>query len=535
ELAILDGRLAARIAAAPEAAQREALTATLGYVRQGSERARERMATLEALARQAAEFAHLDYDFLFDKARNLLTIGYDVDERRLDSGYYDLLASEARLCCFVAIAQGQLPQDSWFALGRLLTGTTGAPTLLSWSGSMFEYLMPLLVMPSYDNTLLDQTCQAAVARQIEYGKQRGVAWGMSESGYNTVDAQLNYQYRAFGVPGLGLKRGLAEDLVIAPYASVMALMVAPEAACVNLQRLAAEGTLGRFGFFEAIDHTPARQRRGQSSALLRSFMAHHQGMSLLALAYLLLDRPMQRRFVSEPMFQAVLLLLQERVPQATALFPHTAQLSEVRSTAVAAEIPIRVFSTADTPLPQVQLLSNGRYHVMVSNAGGGYSRWQGLAVTRWREDGTCDNWGSFCYLRDVASGAFWSTTHQPTRKRAEHFEAIFSEGRAEFRRRDGVADGDGQFETYTEIVVSPEDDIELRRVRITNRSRQRRVIDVTTYAEVVIAPAAADAMHPAFSNLFVQTEIIPERHAILCTRRPRSVGEKAPWMFHLMT
>ncbi len=429
-----------------------------------------------------------------------------------------------------------MPQDSWFALGRLLTGTTGAPTLLSWSGSMFEYLMPLLVMPSYENSLLDQTCRAAVARQIEYGKQRGVAWGMSESGYNTVDAQLNYQYRAFGVPGLGLKRGLAEDLVIAPYASVMALMVAPEAACLNLQRLAAEGTLGRFGFFEAIDHTPARQRRGHSSALLRSFMAHHQGMSLLALAYLLLDRPMQRRFVSEPMFQAVLLLLQERVPQATALFPHRAQLSEVRSTVVAAEVPIRVFDTADTPLPQVQLLSNGRYHVMVSNAGGGYSRWQGLAVTRWREDGTCDNWGSFCYLRDVASGAFWSTTHQPTLKRAEHFEAIFSEGRAEFRRRDAVGGGTdrGQIETHTDIVVSPEDDIELRRVRITNRSRQPRQIELTSYAEVVIAPAAADALHPAFSNLFVQTELLPERRAILCTRRPRSHDERPPWMFHLM-
>ncbi|ANX04201.1 cyclic beta 1-2 glucan synthetase [Immundisolibacter cernigliae] len=536
ELATLDGRLAARIAAAPDAAQREALTAALGCVRQGSERARERIAAIEALALQAGEFARLDYDFLFDKARNLLTIGYNVDERRLDSGYYDLLASEARLCSFVAIAQGQLPQDSWFALGRLLTGTTGAPTLLSWSGSMFEYLMPLLVMPTYENTLLDQTCRAAVARQIEYGKQRGVAWGMSESGYNTVDAQLNYQYRAFGVPGLGLKRGLAEDLVIAPYASVMALMVAPEAACLNLQRLAAEGTLGRFGLFEAIDHTPARQRRGHSSALLRSFMAHHQGMSLLALAYLLLDRPMQRRFVSEPMFQAVLLLLQERVPQATALFPHTAQLSEVRSTAVAAEIPIRVFDTADTPLPQVQLLSNGRYHVMVSNAGGGYSRWQGLAVTRWREDGTCDNWGSFCYLRDVASGAFWSTTHQPTLKRAEHFEAIFSEGRAEFRRRDAVGSGAdrGQIETHTDIVVSPEDDIELRRVRITNRSRQRRHIELTSYAEVVIAPAAADALHPAFSNLFVQTELLPERRAILCTRRPRSHDERPPWMFHLM-
>ena len=476
----------------------------------------------------------MDFAFLFDKSRRLLTIGYNVSERRADPGYYDLLASEARLCSFVAIAQGQLPQESWFALGRLLTSTAGEPVLLSWSGSIFEYLMPLLVMPSYDNTLLDQTCKAAVARQIEYGSQRGVPWGMSESGYNTVDVHLNYQYRAFGVPGLGLKRGLADDLVVAPYASALALMVAPEEACLNLQRLAAEGFLGKFGFFEAIDYTPARQRRGQASALVHAFMAHHQGMSLLALAYLLLERPMQRRFESEPLFQAVMLLLQERIPKATALFPHTAQLSAVRSTAGAAGTPIRTFSGPDTPIPEVQLLSNGSYHVMVSNAGGGYSRRKDLAVTRWREDGTCDNWGTFCYIRDLASGAFWSTGHQPTLARPESYEAIFSEGRAEFRRRDAVGTGGGRIETHTEIAVSPEDDIELRRVRITNRSRQRREIDVTSYAEVVIAPPAADALHPAFSNLFVQTEIMRERRAILCSRRPRSLAERPPWMLHLM-
>ncbi|HRD91131.1 MAG TPA: glucoamylase family protein, partial [Accumulibacter sp.] len=391
----------------------------------------------------------------------------------------------------------------------------------------------------YDNTLLDQTCKAAVARQIAYGHQRGVPWGMSESGYNTVDVHLNYQYRAFGVPGLGLKRGLADDLVIAPYASALALMVAPEQACLNLQRLAAEGFMGQFGFFEAIDYTPARQRRGQSHVVVRSYMAHHQGMSLLALAYLVLERPMQRRFESEPLFQAIMLLLQERIPKATSLFTHTAQLAAVRSPSVEAETPMRVFSSPDTPVPEVQLLSNGRYHVMVTHAGGGYSRWKDLAVTRWREDRTCDHWGTFCYVRDAQSAAFWSTGYQPTRKRPEHYEAIFSEGRAEFRRRDSVAAGDGagdgQFETHTEIIVSPEDDIELRRVRITNRSRQRRVIDVTSYAEVVIAPPAADDLHPAFSNLFVQTEILRERCAILCTRRPRSLGEQAPWMFHLMT
>ena len=533
ELCPIIGR---RLDAETTPAQRDWLAELRRHIAEGSAHAGDRMAAIERLALQCGELARMEYDFLYDKTRHLLTIGYNVDERRVDSGYYDLLASEARLCSFVAIAQGQLPQENWFALGRLLTGTGGEPVLLSWSGSMFEYLMPLLVMPTYDNTLLDQTCKAAVARQIDYGGQRGVPWGMSESGYNTVDVHLNYQYRAFGVPGLGLKRGLAEDLVIAPYASALALMVAPEEACLNLQRLAAEGYIGRFGFFEAIDYTPARQRRGQSSVLVRSFMAHHQGMSLLALAYLILDRPMQRRFESDRLFQAIMLLLQERIPKATALFSHTAQLSGVRSASVAAVMPIRVFSSPGTPMPEVQLLSNGRYHVMVTNAGGGYSRWKDLAVTRWREDGTCDNWGTFCYIREMtngASGAFWSIAHQPTLKRPESYEAIFSEGRAEFRRRDSVG-ADGDFETHTEIVVSPEDDIELRRVRITNRSRQRREIDVTSYAEVVIAPPAADAIHPAFSNLFVETEIMRERRAILCTRRPRSLAEQAPWMLHLM-
>lgn len=499
-------------------------------ITEASRRARARIAAIERLALQSGELADMEYDFLFDKARHLLAIGYNVDERRRDSSYYDLLASEARLCSFVAIAQGQLPQESWFVLGRLLTHAGGAPILLSWSGSMFEYLMPLLVMPTYENTLLDQTYKAAVERQIEYGKERGVPWGSSESGYNTIDVHLNYQYRAFGVPGLGLKRGLAEDLVIAPYASALALMVAPEEACLNLQRLAAEGFEGTYGFYEAIDYTPSRLPRGKSNAVVRSFMAHHEGMSFLSLAYLLLDRPMQKRFESDPLVQATTLLLQERIPKTTAFYSHAdaAESSDLRTTPNGLETPVRVFSSPNTPIPEVQLLSNGRYHVMITNAGGGYSRWKDIAVTRWREDSTCDNWGAFCYIRDVTSGEFWSTAYQPTLKQSEHYEAIFSDARAEFRCRNH------DFDMHTEIAVSPEDDIELRRITITNRSRTRRAIDVTSYAEVVLASSAADALHPAFSNLFVQTEIIQERQAILCARRPRSLDEHAPWMFHLM-
>ncbi len=514
---------------ADPAPEQTAWLAELGaHLAQGSERAQARIATVQRLALQAGELAQMEYGFLYDKASRLLSIGYSVEERRRDASYYDLLASEARLGVFVAIAQGQLPQESWFALGRLLTRTGGEPALLSWSGSMFEYLMPQLVMPTYDRTLLHQTARAAVARQMEYGRQRNVPWGVSESGYNLVDAHLNYQYRAFGVPGLGLKRGLAEDLVIAPYASALALMVAPEAACLNLQRLAAAGAEGRFGFHEAIDYTQARRRRDEPHTLVRSYMAHHQGMSLLALAWLLLDRPMQKRFSSDPLFQATLLLLQERIPKASAFHVQAAELTDGQSGAGGSEMPIRVINRPDTPIPEVQLLSNGRYHVMVTHTGGGYSRWNDLAVTRWREDTTRDHWGTFCYLRDPESGATWSTAHQPTLQRAAHYEAIFSEGRAEFRRRDG------DFDTHTDIVVSPEDDMELRRVRITNRAAEPRTVEVTSYAEVVLAAPAADALHPAFGNLFVQTEILESHQAILCTRRPRSRGEAVPWMFHLM-
>jgi cellobiose phosphorylase len=509
-------------------AERERRLQLAALCEQGAAAAHERMRALADLAQRCGAYALMEYGFLYNPTTNLLAIGYNVSERRLDASYYDLLASEVRLASFVAIAQGQLPQEHWFALGRQLCIVAGKPVLLSWSGSMFEYLMPLLVMPNYPSTLLDQTYNAVIDAQIDYGKRRNVPWGISESGYNTVDASLNYQYRAFGVPGLGLKRGLADDLVIAPYATMLGLMVQPEAACLNLQKMAGLGYMGRYGFFEAIDYTASRLPRGQSAAIIRSFMVHHQGMGLLALSYLLHDRPMQRRFESDPLLQSTLLVLQERSPQAGAFYSNTTELAAIRSTAPEQAMPMRILTQHSTPVPETQLLSNGRYHVMVTNAGGSYSRWKDLAVTRWREDSTRDNWGNFCYVRDLDDGRFWSTTYQPTLTEPRKHEVIFSEGRAEFRRSDRNID------LYTEIVVSPEDDIELRRTRITNKSDRVRTIEVTSFAEVVMAPAAADAAHPAFSKLFVQTEILRDENAILCTRRPRGDTDTMPWLMHSM-
>jgi cyclic beta-1,2-glucan synthetase len=491
--------------------------------------ARERLDAIAQLAREARRFATMDFGFLYNEDTDLLSIGYNVSERRLDAGSYDLLASEARLASFVGIAQGQFPQEHWFALGRQLGIVGGEQLLLSWSGSMFEYLMPLLVMPTYRDTLLDRTYHGIIHAQVDYARRRNVPWGISESGYNTIDASMNYQYRAFGVPGTGLKRGLGDDLVIAPYATMLGLMVDPEEACANLLRMAQLGFMGRYGFYEAVDYTPARLPRGQDYAIVRSFMAHHQGMGFLALSYLLHERPMQRRFEADPQFQATLLLLQERVPKASAFQSTSNEGQNPHKAAGEASMSNRLVTRANAPSPEVQLLSNGRYHVMVTSDGTGYSLWRNLAVTRWREDAATDDWGNFCYVRDVESGALWSTTFQPTLAEPESYEVTFSEGRAGFRRRDhGI-------ELRTEIVVSPEDDIELRRTRIANKSGVVRTIEVTSYAEVVLAPQAADAAHPAFSKLFVQTEIVRDRNAILCTRRPRAKDEQAPWLLNLMT
>lgn len=483
--------------------------------------------TLEKLVHQCNQLTAVEWDFLYNTTSNLFSIGYNVQDHIADQGYYDLLASEARLSAYIGIAQGKLPEKSWFALGRLLTNVDGSPILLSWSGSMFEYLMPLLVMPTYENTLLDQTYQSVVEWQIRYGKKPGRPWGISESGYNMLNVNAEFQYRAFGAPGLGLKRGLEEDTVIAPYASALALMIDPRSACENLELLYNKGFAGKFGFYEAIDYTPSRLPRGKSNAIVYSFMAHHQGMILLSMAYLLLDKPMQKLFEAEPQFRAILLLLQERIPKATIYHSHTTDIAELNYVASGNET--RIIHTPNTILPAVQLLSNGRYHVMITNAGGGYSRWKNLAVTRWREDSTCDNWGTFCYIRDVKTGEYWSNTYQPTQKKGEKFEAAFSQGRVDFHS--SIND----IETHTEIVVSPEDDIEMRRMLMMNRTGIRRTIEITSYSELVLATAASDIVQPAFSNLFMQTEILPEQHAIRCTRRARSAEEKPPWMFHLLT
>ncbi len=488
------------------------------------------LGTAAGLADLCEQFAAMDFRFLFHPKRKLLAIGFNVAEHRPDNSYYDLFASEARLASFLGVCFGQFSQEHWFALGRMVTSGGGEPALLSWSGSMFEYLMPMLVMPSYRGTLLEASCRAAVRRQIQYGRRRGVPWGISESSYYVTDAGRDYRYRAFGVPGLGIQRGLGKHLVVAPYASALAAMIAPHEARNNLERLERLGCLSTYGFYDAIDYTPGRRLPDGQPAICRTVMAHHSGMTLLALAKVLLAGPMQRRFLENRRCRAYDLLLQERVPQA--IRPVDPNLLDMGPASLeageASRANLRIFDTPHTAVPEVHLLSNGEYHVMLTAAGGGMSRWNRWDVTRWHDDVTRDHFGQFCYLRDLETGAYWSSTYQPTRRSPDKYQAVFSQGQVEYRV---VSE---EIDARTQVSVSPEDNLEVRRLSITNLARLERSIELTTYGEVVLAPAESDRAHRAFSSLFVETEILPELDAILCTRRPRSADETPPWMFHLI-
>ncbi|TVR02610.1 MAG: cyclic beta 1-2 glucan synthetase [Deltaproteobacteria bacterium] len=500
-------------------------------VRLGAARIDARLASIEELARRCEEIATADFGFLYDERRKLLAIGYRIAERQRDASCYDLLASEARLASYMAIAAGQIPFEHWFALGRRLTVAAGKQALLSWSGSMFEYLMPRLVMPEFEGTLLDQTCRAVVARQIEYGRQQGTPWGISESCFNRTDAEGTFQYRAFGVPGLGLQRGLGNDLVISPYASTLALLVDPARALANLRRMKAASFLGRHGFYEAVDFTESRTSDDSQGTIVPTFMAHHHGMSLLALSQSILGPRMQQRFLANPDLRAAALLLQERVPNDAAfqILPPTRNEPVSLKLRQNGQRPRpRVLTHPNAPIPEIHLLSNGRYHVMVSAAGGGYSRWNDLEITRWREDPTCESHGVFCFFQDPDTQRVWSNSFQPTLRAGGRYDAVFSPGRVEIRRQDdGIA-------THTEIAVSPDDDVEIRRVRLTNSSQRPRTLVMTAYAEVVLAPRGSDQQHRAFSNLFVQTEAVAQSGAILVTRRARSKDEQPPWAFALL-
>ncbi|MGI6513148.1 MAG: GH36-type glycosyl hydrolase domain-containing protein [Syntrophomonadales bacterium] len=466
---------------------------------------------------------------LYNRKTKLFHLGYRVSLRETDQVLYDLLASEARLASFIAIALGQVPVAHWHALGRTMARVGRRVALLSWSGSMFEYLMPWLFMRTYQDTVWDKTYRAVVKRQVEYAHQRGVPFGISESGYYAFDYRMNYQYRAFGVPGLGFKRGLEQDLVVAPYATILGLPFAKKQGINDLHKMIELGALGRFGFYEALDFTPERLPENQASAIVKSYMSHHQGMSMLALANTLLPQKIYERFHRDKRVQAAELLLQERMPARPKIIKHPTMAYTRKTDIKEPEFGVlREFPGADTAVPEVCLLSNGTFTTMVTNSGSGFMRYGGLAVSRWREDPVLDNWGNYIYIRDVTRDMVWSPSFQPCRVPADEQRVQFSPDRATFMRRDG------DIQTSLEICVSPEWNADVRRLTITNTGNEARIIEVTTFSELVLASPMADEAHPAFNKLFIKTEYEPRNQCLLAWRRPRHENERPLWAAHAL-
>jgi cyclic beta-1,2-glucan synthetase len=471
----------------------------------------------------------MDFTFLYLKKRKLFSIGYNVEKSQTDKGTYDLLASEARIASYVAIAKGDIPVEHWFSMSRRLTSISRNEILLSWGGTMFEYLMPLLFMKSYEDTLLNHTSQNVITWQMEYGKKNSLPWGSSESAYNFLNIDMHYQYRTFGAPGLGLKRGLAEEYVVAPYASMLALMIDPESSLNNLKAIDKMGGVGLHGFYDSIDFTPSRLKNEKKHKVVKTYMVHHHGMSLIAIENLLHNWSVQNYFHSDLRMMGSELILQEKIPRGVPIKePHPIDVELEPGEQETSKVFVESAGIIDLDItpPRLHLLSNGNYTVFVTHAGTGSSKYKDISLVGWQPDTVIDPLGLFFYIKDTKSGEFWSSTHQPVKRMPDRYDTWYHDGKIVTSRVDDW------IETTTEISVSPDYPIEFRKLTLTNYSKEKRTLELTSYGEIVLNRQKDHRAHPAFSKLFIQTDYLAEHHAIIAKRRPRSEDDKPIWLVH---
>lgn len=487
---------------------------------------RERLASLRDRSRDLA--FSMDFGFLYRKDRRLLSIGYRVESQELDEACYDLLASECRLTSLFAIAKGDLPTEHWYRLGRQVVPIGAQGALVSWSGSMFEYLMPPLVMQERQGGILNQTNNLIVREQINHGRRLGTPWGISEAAFNARDHNMNYQYTNFGVPTLGLKRGLGQNAVIAPYASILAAQYDPDSALENLEKLRKLGALGRYGFHDAVDFTPTRVPDGKVCAVVYNYYAHHHGMSIAAVANVAFDGFLRELFHADPVIEAAELLLQEKAPREVPVMSAKYE-PETPGKEQADLLRAEVRTVTDPAIRDrdVVFLSNGHYSTMLTATGAGYSKWNGQAVSRWKADPTEDQWGTFLFLRDTTTGQWWSATAEPRVAEGETTKTVFMDDRAEFHKTVG------DLQSVVECIVATEHDAEGRRITLLNVGTEDRFIEVTSYLEPVIGKEDDDNAHPLFSRMFVQTEIGKRGDVIRAWRNKRSPSEPGTIIAHL--
>lgn len=495
---------------------------------EGNEDAKAMIGRIENLCNTVNNILdNVDFNFLYDEKRMLFHIGYHVASGNIDTGCYDLMASESSLTSFIAIAKGAVPLKHWYKLGRPLTMVKGIPSFVSWSGTMFEYLLPNLVMREYEGSVFAQTSKAAVLQQIKYGKRMGIPWGISESQYYRFDLDSNYQYKAFGVPQLRLQPALKNSLVVAPYATLLALNYAPLDCFTNLKKMAELGAMGDYGYYEAMDFNSPDAQTLAPYCIVKSYMAHHQGMNLVAINNFINNGVMRRRFHAEPIVKATEILLEEkRQSHFISIARRGYIIKRGKINFKEDKLSNRYVNRVAPRLPVAGYLSNNKYALMVTSDGDGFSSFGNMMLYRWRADlyaGT----GNYIYIKDRKSGNYFSTTYNPTKTEPDEYQAVFSPHQVEFKRTDG------DITSHTLISLAPNHNLEIRKLMLTNNGKDERQIEITSYLEIVGDSYLAESSHPAFNKLFIESEFLTE-HAVFLSKRRGGNNGGNPYIMHMV-
>ena len=455
---------------------------------------------------------HTDFTKLYNEKMQLFSVGYNVEENMLTDSYYDLLASEARQTSLVAIAKKDIEQKHWYNLSRTLTVLNKYKGLISWSGTAFEYLMPNINIPKYPGSLLDESCKFLIMSQKEYNKKLKIPWGISESAFNLKDLNNNYQYKAFGIPWLGLKRGLADEIVVAPYASMMAIIDEPIEVLKNLKQLEKLGMYNKYGFYESIDYTPTRLRKNETKAIVKTYMAHHQGLILLSINNLMNNNIVQKRFVQNPEIEAVDILLQERMPENIIITKEEKEKVEKIKYIDYENATQREITKINTKLNNVNVIGNDKYTIIMDQKGNGYSKYNNILINRYKYTDD-EEQGIFFFFKNIKTKRIWTSNYMNYLSKADKYVMCFTPDMNKITRQDG------NIETITKISVAPTEPVEIRRIELVNHGIEDETIEITSFLEPLISEKEQDYAHRAFNKLFLEYEIIED--TILIRRKSR--------------
>jgi len=465
-----------------------------------------------------------DFKTLYDEEKRLFSIGYNIEENKLTDSYYDLLASEARQASLVAIAKKDVSPKHWYNLSRTLTTLNGYKGLISWSGTAFEYLMPNINIKNYKGSLLDESCNFMIMSQKEYARKLGIPWGFSETAFNVKDLNNNYQYKAIGIPWLGLKRGLEEDVVISTYASCMALSEIPKEVIDNLKELEKEQMYGKYGFYESVDYTLSRLKRKERYAVVKTYMAHHQALILLSINNLFNEKILQRRFHNNPEIEAVDILLQERMPESVIITKEQKEKPSKIKYIDYENYAQRVITKLDTiKLQAINVRSNGKYTVVTNEHGRGYSKYKDILINRYKSTSD-EEQGIIFYIKNIKNKKIWSSKYAEYLSKPDKIEVTFTEDMDKITRIDGA------IETTIKSTISSEKAVEIRNIKLKNTGLEDETLEITSLLEPVLSKDTQDYAHPAFNNLFLVYEYLEDTNTILVKRKDRSNSDKDIYM-----